>query len=172
MSTTETRAPSPSNSASSSGDAKTAPKEPAASNAPPAPATTTVSWQAAVQGYLVWTQAFVIKNFLVVGFAAAVIVALSFPLPGRFMGSIEVGPSQIRLIEFMNNIMVFLISGLSLKTSDIKAAQYVWPILYGLVTINFITTLVAFIMMRLPFPTSSFSEGLAIFSTMPTTLGK
>jgi hypothetical protein len=43
--------------------------------------------------------------------------------------------------------------------------------LYGLITINFVTTLVAFVMIRLPFPTASFSEGLAIFCTVPTTLG-
>jgi sodium/bile acid cotransporter 7 len=119
----------------------------------------------------VLAQAFVVKNFLVVGFAVALIFALSFPLPGAFMGAIEVGPEKIRVVEFINNIMVFLISGLSLKTSDVKASLYVWPIVYGLITINFITTLVAFVMIRLPFPTAAFSEALAIFSTVPTTLG-
>jgi sodium/bile acid cotransporter 7 len=122
-----------------------------------------------------WTKKFVIENFLVVGFSAAAIVALSFPLPGMFMSSLEVGSESggtYRIIELLNNVFVFLVSGLSLKTDDLFALLKFWRlILYGIFTINFLTTLVAFVMIRLPFPTHAFAMGFTIFSTVPTTLG-
>lgn len=115
---------------------------------------------------------FVVENFLVVGFSVAVVFSLSYPLPGQYMGSIIVGSWNIRLIQFFNNIMVFLISGLALQTINAKVLfDSGYMILYGIVTINFITTLVAFIMIRLPFPTTSYALGLTIFTTVPTTLG-
>lgn len=115
---------------------------------------------------------FVVENFLVVGFSVAVVFSLSYPLPGQCMGSIIVGSSNIRLIQFLNNIMVFLISGLALQTINLKIVlDSGYMLMYGIVTINFITTLVAFIMIRLPFPTASYALGLAIFTTVPTTFG-
>jgi len=115
---------------------------------------------------------FVVENFLVVGFSVAVVFSLSYPLPGQYMGSIIVGSWNIRLIQFLNNIIVFLISGLALQSINAKALlDSGCMLMYGILTINFITTLVAFIMIRLPFSTTSYALGLAIFATVPTTLG-
>lgn len=115
---------------------------------------------------------FVVENFLVVGFSLAVVFSLSYPLPGKYMGSIIVGSWNIHLIQFLNNIIVFLISGLALQSINAKALlDSGYMLMYGILTINFITTLVAFIMIRLPFPTTSYALGLAVFATVPTTLG-
>jgi len=115
---------------------------------------------------------FVVENFLVVGFSVAVVFSLSYPIPGQYLGSITVGSWNIQLIQFLNNIIVFLISGLALHSINAKALADSWfMLLYGIATINFITTLAAFIMIRLPFHTRSYALGLAIFTTVPTTLG-
>jgi sodium/bile acid cotransporter 7 len=45
------------------------------------------------------------------------------------------------------------------------------PVVYSLVTINFISTLLSFGLIHLPYLTKDFAIGLTIFCTVPTTLG-
>jgi sodium/bile acid cotransporter 7 len=117
-------------------------------------------------------------HFLVVGFTLAAVVALVYPDPGIHAGSvvIEIPGSResFQLVELVNNICVFLVSGLSLRTEEVWDVVYgEWQLLiYGLVTINFVTTLVAPVLLNLS--AVLFSElalGFAIFATVPTTLG-
>lgn len=112
----------------------------------------------------------VIENFILVCLCVAILVAFSYPVPGSRAADIQSG--NWKVIEVINNIMVFFISGLTLKIEELKHVfKNKYMVIYGLVSINLLTTLVAFIMIFLPFPTSDFSIGLAIFSTVPTTLG-
>ena len=112
----------------------------------------------------------VVDNFLLVGFVVAVVLAFSVPIAGKLFYSFQTG--NFRIVEFINNCVVFLISGLTLKIEDmVKVLKHKVALLYALLTINFITTLVAFCLVRLPFSTPAFAVGLAIFSTVPTTLG-
>jgi hypothetical protein len=115
-------------------------------------------------------KAFIITNFIPLGFAVVVAIALPYPYPGIVLSSLKVGRYQI--INFLNVCLVFLISGVTLKVEDLWAVlKFPWAIVYGLVGINFITTLIAFIMIQLPFKPSEFSVGLTIFCVVPTTLG-
>lgn len=113
-----------------------------------------------------------VDNFLLIGFTISIAIALSFPLPGAYMSAIIVGPLDIKIVQFLNNCVLFFINGLSLDVSDLKTLYHKkFYFFYGILFINFVTTLVAFIMIRLPFSTYEFAVGLAIFSIVPTTLG-
>ena len=113
-----------------------------------------------------------IDNFILVGLAIAVIIALSYPLPGAYLSAISVGSLHIRIFSFIASCILFLINGLSLKTNDLRSLyQKKYYFMYGLICINFITTLLAFVMLLLPLAPYEFSIGLAIFCTVPTTLG-
>lgn len=66
---------------------------------------------------------------------------------------------------------IFILSGLGLKTDDVKTALVQWQaILYSFLSINFLTGCVAFIMVQLPFEPPELAMGLAVFCAMPTTL--
>ena len=68
-------------------------------------------------------------------------------------------------------VCIFILSGLGLKTDDVKTALVQGKaILYSFVSINFMTGCVAFIMMQLPFKPKELAVGLAVFCSMPTTL--
>lgn len=110
------------------------------------------------------------KNFILFALFTAVLVALSYPLPGRLASSYTA--SDFRIIEFCNNIVVFLISGLTLRIEELHSVlQYKYLVLYGIISINFITTLLCFVTLRFPFPTQWYAFGLTIFCCVPTTLG-
>ena len=82
----------------------------------------------------------------------------------------QAGP--FNLIQMINIIIVFFISGLTLNTKTMKAALKFWPgIVWGFVTILAITPCLGFAFNAIPFTPSEFSAGLAIFSAAPTTLG-
>jgi len=115
-------------------------------------------------------QAFVIENFLLVGFCGAVIFAFAYPFGGKLFYSWQAG--DYRIIELLNNCVVFFISGVTLKLEDLKTVvKHKVPVVYSLVTINLITTLLSFGLIRLPALTEDFAIGLTIFCTVPTTLG-
>ncbi|EFN58255.1 hypothetical protein CHLNCDRAFT_20234, partial [Chlorella variabilis] len=67
---------------------------------------------------------------------------------------------------------VFLISGLVLRTEDIKRALSYWPgIVYGFVGILALTPFLGFALRELPLTPPEFASGLTIFAAVPTTLG-
>ena len=113
---------------------------------------------------------FIITNFIPLGFAFVVTIALPYPYPGIVVSSLRAG--NYRIVEFLNVCLVFLISGVTLKVEDLWAVlKFPAAIIYGVVGINFVTTLLAFVMLELPFHPKEFSVGLAIFCVVPTTLG-
>jgi len=88
-------------------------------------------------------QAFVIENFLLVGFCGAVIFAFAYPFGGKLFYSWQAG--DYRIIELLNNCVVFFISGVTLKLEDLKTVvKHKVPVVYSLDTINLITTLLSF----------------------------
>lgn len=75
----------------------------------------------------VWQQAkarlsvFVLNNFMLLSFSLAAAVAMAWPLPGRVVASWSVG--DVRVVQAINNFIVFLISGLTLKSDDFRWAR-------------------------------------------------
>eukprot|EP00243_Klebsormidium_subtile_P002542 TRINITY_DN1508_c0_g1_i4.p1 TRINITY_DN1508_c0_g1~~TRINITY_DN1508_c0_g1_i4.p1 ORF type:complete len:400 (+),score=16.87 TRINITY_DN1508_c0_g1_i4:100-1299(+) len=113
---------------------------------------------------------FVINNFLPLGFLVALVFALSWPQPGQEVASWKIG--SIRAIQALNNICVFFISGLTLKSNDLKQALKHWVgIVYCLIAIMLATPCAGFITQHIPFRPREFIEGLTIFCAVPTTLG-
>jgi len=116
--------------------------------------------------------AYVVKNFLPIAFFIALTIALAAPKPGAAVMKPEV--QGVRVVAFINSCIVFLVSGLTLRTAELKGmfwgkgglATY-----YGIAAIVGITPLMAWALRELPFEPQEFSTGLAIFALMPTTVG-
>lgn len=114
-------------------------------------------------------KAFLLKHFLVIGLLTAVVFALAIPWPGRAINSVKIG--DFRVFQTIEIILIFLITGLTLRTKEIQDALRAWfPYLVGASSILFITPCAAFVMTELPFQPPSYSYGLAIFALMPTTI--
>jgi len=114
-------------------------------------------------------QKFVLKNFLPLGFSTALILGLSIPVVGKTIGDVKVGGWSVA--SSLCVCVIFVISGLTLSTSDIKEAMSAWPAaLLGLLSILVITPLFGAVPLRIPFEPPEFQYGLAIFCMMPTTL--
>lgn len=112
-----------------------------------------------------------IKNVLPLGFFLALVVALSWPAPGKAVASPKV--EGFRVVQTINVVIIFIISGLTLKTDDIKEAlsrEGRWGYIYGVVAILGITGCVGFVAGEIPFDVKEFSYGLAVFCVVPTTL--
>eukprot|EP00903_Cladosiphon_okamuranus_P008764 g8396.t1 len=114
---------------------------------------------------------FCIKNVLPLGFFVALVIALSWPAPGKAVGTPKV--EGFRVVQTINVVIIFIISGLTLKTDDIKEAlskEGRWGYIYGVFSILLITGCVGFVAGEIPFDVSEFSYGLAVFCVVPTTL--
>jgi sodium/bile acid cotransporter 7 len=110
-----------------------------------------------------------IKNFLVLGFLFAITLALVWPLPGRELGSPKAGDFPIT--QTICIVVIFFISGVTLKTADIKNALSARAALvYGIVTILVVTPMLGFAIVQIPFEPPQFRYGLALFACVPTTL--
>lgn len=117
------------------------------------------------------TRKFCIKNVLPLGFFLVLVVALLWPAPGKAVSKPRV--EGFRVVQTINVVVIFLISGLTLKTDDIKEAlgkEGRWGYLYGVVAILGITGCVGFLAAEIPFDVREFSYGLSVFSVVPTTL--
>jgi sodium/bile acid cotransporter 7 len=115
-------------------------------------------------------QRFVIDNYLPLAFLVALVIALSFPLPGRAVASWHVG--DVRIVQAINNFSVFLVSGLTLRTREVKKAFKQWLcLLYGMLAILAFTPCLGFGAKHLGLVPAEFNVGLAIFCVVPTTLG-
>lgn len=114
---------------------------------------------------------FCIRNVLPLGFVVALVWALLWPLPGEVISKPKL--EGYRILSTINVLIVFLISGLTLKTDDIKKAigkQGRWGFIYGVISILGITGCVGFLAAEIPFDVKDFSYGLAVFCVVPTTL--
>ena len=114
---------------------------------------------------------FCIRNFLPLGFLVALVWALVWPLPGEAISKPEV--EGYRVVSTINVVVIFLISGLTLKTDDIKKAvgkEGRRGYIYGVVSILGITGCMGFLAAEIPFDVEEFTHGLAVFSVVPTTI--
>ncbi|CAD7701282.1 unnamed protein product [Ostreobium quekettii] len=116
-----------------------------------------------------WLQKKFLDNFLIIGLAVAVAVALAWPYPGDEVSQHKVG--SFRIVTTVNICTIFVISGLTLDTQDIITAITAFRSLaYGLIAILIITPTLGFGIVKLPFEPEEFAPGLAIFAAVPTTL--
>lgn len=61
---------------------------------------------------------FVLENFMLLSFSLAAAFAMAWPLPGKVVASWAI--ADVRVIQALNNFLVFLISGLTLKSDDFR----------------------------------------------------
>ncbi len=114
---------------------------------------------------------FVIDNFLLVSFSVALLFALIYPSAGKLVHSWSVGSFVV--MELLNYLIVFFISGFTLKLEELKAVvKHRIPIAYSLIAINVVTTFLGFILIRFPYLINEFQIGETIFACVPTTLGE
>lgn len=72
-----------------------------------------------------------------------------WPAPGKAVANVVVGksaydPRGIRLFEFLCNVNIFLISGLTLRTDDFRGLVKDWKApVYGLLTVLVLTPMLA-----------------------------
>ena len=114
--------------------------------------------------------AFVITNFLPIGFLCALVFALAYPLPGKAVATIQL--FNVGAIQAVNSFNVFFISGLTLNIGEAASALKRWPVLLvGILIILFVTPVLSLVLVQLPLQPREFAVGLAIFCIVPTTLG-
>ncbi|XRB19119.1 sodium/bile acid cotransporter [Pseudoscourfieldia marina] len=114
-------------------------------------------------------KAFVIKNYLPLGLALQLIVALSLPVAGKEVSKPKV--SGMRAVPAIMVICIFLVSGMGLKTDDVKAAlRAPVALVYGLTAILVLTPCMSFVALEVPHLKNVYRTGLAIFCCVPTTL--
>jgi len=115
-------------------------------------------------------QKFVLANFLVCGFCLALTFGLSVPAAGKALASVTV--SGWGVFQTMCVVVIFIISGATLKTEEIAEALKSGrgALAYGWVAILGVTPLLGFIQVQLPYKPLEFRYGLALFCCVPTTL--
>ncbi|KAL4859479.1 putative sodium/metabolite cotransporter BASS4 [Chlorella vulgaris] len=127
----------------------------------------------AVDWKKVWARIskFIVTNFLPLSFLVAIIWALAWPAPGKACIEVTIG-GDIHVIQGINIILVFFISGLVLKTDDLAAAmKHKLGLAFGLISILFVTPCLGFALRVIPLNPPEFAAGLALFAAVPTTLG-
>ncbi|KAG2454112.1 hypothetical protein HYH02_001151 [Chlamydomonas schloesseri] len=118
-------------------------------------------------------KAAVVKNFLPLAFATALVWALVWPDPGAYLVGLKVA-GNVRIAQVLPVVLVFLISGLQLDTRDMRAAlsaRNLPTLAYGLAAILLVTPLLGLALRELPLEPKEFATGLTVFSVAPTTLG-
>lgn len=114
------------------------------------------------------TQDFMTRNVLPIGFVIILIWALLWPLPGERVSKPQV--EDFRVVSTINVLVIFVISGLTLKTDDISHSSAWVGFVYGVFSILVLTACVGFLTVEIPFDRPEFSYGLAVFCVVPTTL--
>eukprot|EP00898_Chlorokybus_atmophyticus_P007212 jgi/Chlat1/7492/Chrsp61S07014 len=117
-------------------------------------------------------KATIIRNYLPFAFFVAFVIALSWPLPGERLTRPKV--AGVHVITFINICVVFFISGLTLRTDELKDAftrKTILGTLFGFISIVALTPNLAWAVKHLPFSPPELSTGLVIFCLVPTTLG-
>jgi sodium/bile acid cotransporter 7 len=112
----------------------------------------------------------VVENFIIFAFSIAILIALTFPLPGTVLGSFTLEDKGI--VQFINTFIVFFISGITLKIEECHdLSKYYKSLVFGIFSINFLTTLIGLVFLSCTFLSFEFRLGLTIFCCVPTTLG-
>lgn len=127
-------------------------------------------WSAYSQAQWLFLKKKFIENFLPIGFAVALIVAMSYPSPGAAAAKIIF--EGVLVIQAVNNVNVFFVSGITLNVNALKEIKEHWKaVVFGMAAILFLTPLLGFIFIAIPLEPREFAVGLAIFCCVPTTLG-
>ena len=114
-------------------------------------------------------RAFLVKQFLPIGLVAALAVGMLLPAPGAAVSSVMAG--QYRVFPTLCIFFIFLLSGLAIKTSEVRAALGAGrAVVYSLVSILALTPAAGFVSMSLGVRPREFMYGMAVFSCVPTTL--
>ena len=112
---------------------------------------------------------FLLKHFLPLGLVCALLIGLVVPGFGQGLASLKVGTWGA--VQSLCMVFVFVISGLTLKTDDIRAALRAWKAtVFGVISILFITPTLALLPSQLPFLRPDFQVGFLLFCCMPTTI--
>jgi sodium/bile acid cotransporter 7 len=115
-----------------------------------------------------------LDNHLLVFLFIAFVVGLALPALGRTVSgpALSLGAlGSMRVVQSINVILIFLISGFRLKTDAMKKAlKQPCALLTGWFSILAWTPLLGFVAARLPLGSKEFSYGLALFCCVPTTL--
>jgi len=97
------------------------------------------------------------------GLLVMVLFGFLVPEPGIFVSRSP--------INYISTCGIFFISGLQLQTEEVQKALRAWPaIVFGLVSILVVTPMLAFPFAAIPLDPVEFSQGLALFAAMPTTV--
>lgn len=120
-----------------------------------------------------YTEAMCLKHFLVLGLLLAIVVGTAAPALGSSVASWQICGALgcVGGVQTIYVVCIFVISGLTLKTDEVKKALRAWPDgLYGVIAILFITPLLALLPGQLSFLPPEFQVGFLLFCSMPTTI--
>ncbi|KAL4434255.1 hypothetical protein ABPG75_000696 [Micractinium tetrahymenae] len=115
-----------------------------------------------------------IDQFLLISYFMAALIALTWPTPGKAVLSLDfsVNGRNYQVIKTLNIMIVFLISGLMLKTDDIKAAlKHRLGVLFGFLSTLAITPCLGFAFREIPLTPDAYTAGLTLTTAVPQTLG-
>lgn len=119
-------------------------------------------------------QTWLLDNHLLVFLATAFLIGLGLPQPGIELSKpkIPLGDlGDMRAVQFINVVLIFLISGFRLKTDAVvKALKQPAGLMYSWLLILLVTPCLGFLTVRLPLQPKEFSYGLTLFCCVPTTL--
>ena len=119
--------------------------------------------------HVAWMRRFVLKHFLPLGLLLAILVGCTLPELGVAAASIRMGGWGV--VQTVCVALIFIISGLTLKTDDMMKAVRAWKATsFGILSINVLTPLLALVATQLGFLRREFQYGLLLFCTMPTTV--
>ena len=105
-----------------------------------------------------------LKIHLPIALVVAAIVGLSFPSPGKVVGT-RTPLSTICIVG------IFFIYGVQLKSADFHRAKTAWKTaIVGFLSILVISPLLGFGLVEVPFRARELAVGLAVLATMPTTI--
>jgi sodium/bile acid cotransporter 7 len=114
-----------------------------------------------------------LKHFLVLGLLLAIIVGAAAPVLGAAISRWDLcgGLGCVGGVQTICVVVIFVITGLTLKTDEVKEALRAWPeAIYGILSILFLTPLLALVPRELSFLPREFQIGFILFCSMPTTI--
>ncbi|KAK9817989.1 hypothetical protein WJX72_005394 [[Myrmecia] bisecta] len=112
------------------------------------------------------------RNYLPFAFLVANTIALAWPLPGKKV--LEPTVAGVHVVTFINICTVFFISGLTLRTDELKQAftqRTLVGTVFGFISILGLTPNLAWAVRHIPFSPPEFATGMVLFCVVPTTLG-
>lgn len=115
-----------------------------------------------------------VSQFLLISYIIATILALAWPVPGKAVVSVSfsVNGHSYAVFKTLNIMIVFLISGMMLKTDDIKKAlRHKWGVLFGFVSTLAITPCLGFALREIHLTPEAYTMGLTLTTAVPQTLG-